>query len=172
MGESLHALSFADQNKYHKDGTVVAHKNMTINFDSEELTEKAQAIMDSNPSLVQYAKKAKTGGEYDIKSHTQEGSKLYGKYASPRDAGNFVAGMVAASKGLIGGAVAKFGYGMYNMTGNSISLTAIGVAAVGISTLSNPIVGVSSVIMIGETGEDKLSQRSINLGAKYYRKNK
>jgi len=44
--------------------------------------------------LTEYAGKAGSNGNWDLKSNTSNGSKLFGKYASPRDAGNFAAGTV------------------------------------------------------------------------------
>src|SRR5690606_5297263 len=107
MGESLHSLSFADQNLYNKTGKV-KQADIKIDFGSTELTDKVQGIIDANPSLVEYAGKAGTNGDWDLKSNTSNGSLLYGKYASPRDAGNFAAGAVAQMSGLE--PIAQFGY--------------------------------------------------------------
>ena len=88
-------------------------KNDIIDFGSNELTYRVQEIVDSNPSIYEYALKAKSGGDWDIKSKIKNGSLLYGKYASPRDAGNFAAGMFSQSTGWMS-PIIDFGYGLYN----------------------------------------------------------
>jgi len=116
-GESLHELSFANQTLYNDDGTVKA-ANIKIDFESNELTEKVSEILNANPSIDEYKTNAGQNGDWDIKSNTQNGSLLYGKYASPRDAGNFAAGAFAQSKGMLSQGI-QYGYGAYNMAGNS-----------------------------------------------------
>ena len=95
-GKSLHSLSFADQSLYNETGEVKA-ADIKIDFGSTDLTNKVQGILDVNPSLKEYASKAGKNGDWDLKSNTSNGSLLNGKYASPRDAGNFAAGAVAIS---------------------------------------------------------------------------
>jgi RHS repeat-associated protein len=168
MGESLHSLSFADQSVYNETGEVKA-ADIKIDFGSTELTDKVQGILDADPSLIEYAGKAGTNGDWDLKSNTSNGSLLYGKYASPRDAGNFAAGAVAQMSGIE--PIAQFGFGAYNMTGNSKPLTGLVTGAVGALTLINPAAGLGAATLIGKYGEDKLSQRSIDIG-KQYIKNK
>ena len=168
MGESLHSLSFADQSLYNETGEVQA-ADIKIDFGSTELTGKVQGILDADPSLKEYAGKAGSNGDWDLKSNTSNGSKLFGKYASPRDAGNFAAGAVAQKSSLTG--IAQFGYGAYNLSGNSKVKTGLITGAVGILTLANPALGLGAGYLIGKFGEDKLSQRSIDIG-KQYIKNK
>ncbi len=168
VGESLHSLSFADQSLYNETGEVQA-ADIKIDFGSTELTDKVQGILDADPSLKEYAGKAGTNGVWDLKSNTTNGSLLYGKYASPRDAGNFAAGAVAQMSGIA--PIAQFGFGAYNMTGNSRPLTGLVTGAVGGLTLINPAAGLGAAYLIGKNGEDKLSQRSIDIG-KQYIKNK
>ena len=166
MGESLHSLSFADQNLYNKTGQIRPQDGMVINFESKELTRVANSIMRESPSLLKYQKKAATGGDWDIKAHYSQGSLLYGKYASPRDAGNFVAGMVAASNGLFLESMSQLGYGAYNLAGNNKLQTAF--IILGISTLcaENPSEGLRLFDHV-MNGEDILTQRCINLGIAY-----
>jgi len=164
MRESLHSLSFANQSKYNETGEVKA-ANIKIDFGSTELTDKVQEIIDADPSLMEYANKAGTNGDWDLKSNTQNGSKLFGKYASPRDAGNFTAGAVAQMSFFT--ALAQFGYGAYNLSGNSKIKTGIITEGVGILTVLNPPLGLRVAYLIGKYGEDKLSQRSINIGKQY-----
>ena len=166
MGESLHSLSFADQSLYNETGEVAPMPNMVVDYGSSELTLMANMIMDQEPSLLQYGINAGTGGDWDIKAHVSHGSKLYGKYASPRDAGNFVAGMVAASKGSVIENVAQFGYGAYNLSGNDKVKTAGIVAATVLLRATNPIIGIPFVGCV-MNGEDKLSQRCIDMGKAY-----
>jgi hypothetical protein len=164
MGESLQALSFADQSLYNKTGEVKA-ADIKIDFNSKELTNKVEAILDKNPSLLEYASKAGTNGDWDLKSNTTNGSLLFGKYASPRDAGNFTAGAVAQKSGLE--PIAQFGYGAYNLTGNNKLLTGAVTVFVGGLTLMNPAVGLGAAYLISKHGEDKLSQNAIDIGKQY-----
>jgi len=162
---SLHALSFADQSLYNKTGEVKKMDNMTIDFNSTELTSKVNEILGSKPSLVEYAKKAGSNGDWDIKTKASNGSLLGNKYASPRDAGNFVAGAVAQMSGIE--PIAQFGYGAYNLTGNSKPLTLGLTLGVGVLTLANPALGLTAAGLISKFGEDKLSQFSIDLGKQF-----
>jgi RHS repeat-associated protein len=166
-GESLHSLSFADQNLYNKTGKV-EYADIRIDFNSNELTEKVESITSQDPSVVKYASKAGTNGDWDIKSRTKNGSLLYGRYASPRDAGNFAAGVVAEKSGI--GSLVQFGYGAYNLTGNSKVKTGLLTGAVGGLIVANPIIGVGAAYLIGKYGEDKLTQRSIDIGKSHVKK--
>lgn len=168
MGESLHSLSFADQNLYNATGKVEAQPGMVIDYGSIELTIMAEMIMNQEPSLLQYERNAGSGGDWDIKAHISHDSKLYGKYASPRDAGNFVAGMVAASHGSVMESVTQFGYGAYNLSGNNKLKTAALVVFTGFELGVNPLGGALLVNRV-MNGEDKLSQRCIDLGKSYQR---
>jgi hypothetical protein len=95
---------------------------------------------------------------------------LYGKYASPRDAGNFAAGAVAESSGLE--SIAQYGYGAYNLSGNNKIVT--GIITYGIAALStiNPFGSQAAFNSIAKFGEDKLTQRSINLGKEHVKNKK
>jgi RHS repeat-associated protein len=167
MGESLHALSFADQSLYNTNGTV-KEARIKIDFDSSNFTDRVQEILNSDPSLFEYFKMAGGGGDWDIKAHVSNGSKLYGKYASPRDAGNFAAGAVAQNSGLA--PLAQFGYGAYNLSGNNKYVMGAITGAVGWMTLANKPIGIASAYLIGKYGEDKLSQQSIDIGKDFIKK--
>jgi RHS repeat-associated protein len=167
MGESLHSLSFADQSLYNRTGDV-QEARIQIDFGSNELTNKVQEILDAKPSLIEYAGKAGTNGDWDLKSNTTNGSLLFGKYASPRDAGNFAAGAIGQMSGIE--PVAQFGYGAYNMSGNNKTLTGLVTGVVGLTTLINPPLGLGAAYLIGNYGEDKLTQRSIDLGKQFIKR--
>ena len=100
-----------------------------------------------------------------IISNTANGSLLFGKYASPRDGGNFTAGAVAQMSGFE--PIAQFGYGAYNLTGNNKPLTGAITVFVGGLILSNPSIGLGVASFISKYGEDKLSQKAIDIGKKY-----
>ena len=68
MGESLHSLSFANQNTYNTTGNVIPADNMFIDFGSIELTCYADMIMNQKPSLLRYFLHAGSNGDWDIKS--------------------------------------------------------------------------------------------------------
>ncbi|MBO4281932.1 MAG: RHS repeat-associated core domain-containing protein, partial [Bacteroidales bacterium] len=171
MGESLHSLSFADQSLYNETGQIRPMPDMIIDFDSDELTTMANSIMDQNPSLYQYQKNAAKNGDWDIKAHVKHGSKLYGTYASPRDAGNFVAGMVAASGGVLREDVAQIGYGAYNLAGNNKKGAALLLLYVAQVSSRDPSLGFKLLKCV-KNGEDSLSQRCIDLGKEYQRNKK
>lgn len=170
MGESLHSLSFADQNLYNKTGQVKPQEGMVIDFGSDELTKVANSIMNQSPSILEYQNNAAKGGAWDIKAHYRHGSLLYGKYASPRDAGNFVAGMFAASKGSLMDGVIQMGYGAYNLSGNNKIKTALIIFGVLGTSAGNPSEGLKLYEHV-MNGEDNLTQRCINLG-KVFQHNK
>lgn len=166
MGESLHSLSFADQNLYNKTGIVTAG-DIKIDFGSTALTDRVQSIVNSDPSVLDYFNNAGGGGDWDIKAHVTNGSLLYGKYASPRDVGNFTAGVVAQSSGIE--PLVQFGYGAYNLTGNSKPWTVALSIGVGFLSTFSPGLGLNTAYLVGKYGEDKLSQRSIDIGKEFVR---
>ncbi len=171
MGESLHSLSFAEQGEYNSSRIVVPDKTLKIQFGSTELTDAANNIIRQNPSLKTYAQFAGQNGDWDIKKNIHQGSLLYGKYASPRDAGNFVAGVVAESAGTLGCLIAQFGYGAYNISGNNkVKTGIITVSSLGL-LIGTPIMGAINVRII-MNGEDELSQHCIDLGKEYQKKHK
>ena len=166
MGESWHPLSFCDQRKYNEQG-IVSPKIMKIDFGSSELGDAINAALSENPSLIQYAKNAKSGGIWDLKAHYTNGSMVNGKYASPRDAGNMLAGAVKYRSGMLA-PIVQYGYGAYNLSGNCIWKTAALILGnIGIMSQNIPV-GVSAAKLICN-GEDKLSQKSINIGYKNIR---
>jgi uncharacterized protein RhaS with RHS repeats len=169
MGNSLHELSFADQTLFNETGKVEAAR-IKIDYGSDELSNRVSEILNTNPSISKYMSMAGGGGDWDIKSKIQNGSKLFGKYASPRDAGNFAAGAFAQSKGILKGPI-QYGYGAYNQAGNDITKMARIMNGQMTQTINNPAVGILSVAMTRAFGEDKLSRRSIRLGRNYYKMN-
>lgn len=166
MGESLHSLSFANQSLYNKTGRVEPAKNMVIDFGSNELTNYADMIMNQKPSLPRYFLNAGANGDWDIKSKVKHGSKLYGKYASPRDAGNFVAGMVASTRGPVLEELTQLGYGAYNLSGNNKFRTSLIIFSVFATCAGHPSEG-NRFYQYVLNGEDKLSQRCIDLGKEH-----
>ena len=168
MGESLHSMSFADQNLYNQTGQVKAQSGMVIDFGSKELTSIANSIVAQKPTLWKYQKNAGKGGDWDIKAHVENGSLLYGKYASPRDAGNFVAGMVAAANGHLREGIAQLGFGAYNLAGNNKYKAALIIFGLSGTCAGSPNDGLKLFNQVMH-GEDILSQRCINLGKDYQR---
>ena len=165
MGESIQIFSFA-ANTSTKNGMATVANNAVIDYGSSVLTNAVQTIIDANPSVFEYASKAQSGGDWDIKRHYDMGSLLFGKYASPRDAGNFAAGYFSASKGALSLGI-DFGYGFYNIAGNNIARTIIN-AALFVST-PLPLLGKIAVAdCIRKYGEDKISRLSQEVGKQYY----
>ena len=169
IGQSLHLLSFADQNAFNRTGKVIHNDTMRIDVGSTTLGDIIADVISKNPTLLMYALNAKTGGMWDLKAHYAAGSILYGNvYASPRDAGNFLAGAIKAESGLLA-PIVQFGYGAYNLSGNDPIVTAlIAIGTPGV-VMTSPILGAILVQIIMK-GEDKLTQECIDAGYQYYRK--
>ena len=166
MGESLQILSFANQSKYNKEGVIVADQNLRIEFESNEWQNKITTALNSKMTIWDYMKAAKQGGPLDYKSKSKTGSMINGKYASPRDAGNVLAGAFKASCGIFS-PVIQYGYGAYNLSKNQIT-TMMGIlCANALVGITEPIMGVGLLIRV-YNGEDKLSQLCINIGQKFY----
>ena len=170
MGESVQIFSFASNTKTYDNNRGYADTSITIDFDSMELTDAVQAVIDADPSILEYIRTAKLNGDWDFKNqemYKNRGSLLFGKYASPRDAGNFAAGYFSASRGVFS-PVIDFGYGFYNISGNDKTRTCINAALFIIAPISIPSKGVAFVL-IGQFGEDKISRLSQKAGRRYYR---
>jgi RHS repeat-associated protein len=175
MGESWTPFSFADFEYYEEAGNLIPGKGAKIDFESTWATDKVSEILEEDPLWFNYAMKAKGGGDWDIKVHSPHGvyfgSKLFGKYASARDAGNFAAGTIA-QKSMLPNLFFDYGYGAYNMAGNSIKKTALSVTF-DLFLLQTPqlsFIGAGSIYYKAKYGEDKLSQMGINAGKKYVQK--
>ena len=140
---------------------------MIITFYSKDLTWATEAAMASNPGVLEYAKKAKPGGIWDLKSKHRTGSLLSGKYASPRDAGNFLAGMFSASKGHLSGII-DYGYGVFNASGNNTVKSA---GIVFLNLVAHPSIKTAIYEHYKNEGEDELSKKVQLLGEEYYRQN-
>jgi hypothetical protein len=72
LWESLHSLSFADQNLYNSTGHVEKGA-IKIDFGSQELTDRLKKIIDVDPSLMEYQSKAGEGGDWPIKNKVANG---------------------------------------------------------------------------------------------------
>lgn len=154
MGQTWTTLGFADFDHFEATGEIVIDPTAKIDFTSNWATEKVGEILDANPSIIEYASKAGQDQEWDLKN-TQSpggkyyGSKLFGKYASARDAGNFAAGAVA-QRSQYSAILLDLGFGSHNATGNS--KVAGGIVS-GLEFLT-PFVGAYMI----HFGEDKLSK--------------
>jgi len=169
MGQSLHSMSFADQNKYNRTGEVIHNSQIKIDFGSYELGNEVMGALNSNPSLLTYARNAKSGGQWDFKSHYTSGSQIFSNiYLSPRDAGNFLAGAIKGRSGLLS-PIVQFGYGAYNLSHNNIPITGLITLGTGILMYKSPLLGNAAAMLI-MNGEDKLTQISINKGYQYVKK--
>ena len=169
MGQSLHYMSFADQNKYNATGEVIHDSQMRIDYGSYELGNEVINVINSKPSLLTYARNAKSGGKWDYKSHYTSGSQLFNNiYLSPRDAGNFLAGAIKGQSGLFA-PIVQFGYGAYNLSRNNIPITGLITLGTGMLIYKSPLLGSAAAMLI-MNGEDKLTQISINKGYHYVKK--
>ena len=85
----------------------------------------------------------------------------------PRDAGNMLAGAVKYRSGILA-PIVQYGYGAYNLSGNNF-LKSVALIIGNMEVLSQSVpLGVAAAVLI-YNGEDKLTQRSINIGYKYIR---
>jgi len=173
MGETWTSLGFADFNYYEQTGKIRPGQGAKIDFNSDWATNKVNDILKENPSAAYYALKARGGHDWDIKSKSKEGvyygSKLYGKYASARDAGNFAAGAVAQMS-IIPNAILDYGFGTYNMSGNNVGKSILMVGGDAALFRLSPILGLSSFTYKALCGEDKLSKMGIEAGKTYIKK--
>lgn len=169
MGEFLHSWSFTKHNSY-KTGKPRPNESIRIDFGSKKLTDAVQDIIDAESNIISYMNNARSGGIWDIKSHSGNiGSLLYGRYASPRDAGNFAAGIFAGMQGTLS-PIIHFGYGSYNCTGNNLVKTGIVTLGVGslIANYTTRPIGLAIANSIRLYGEDPLTQLAINIGEQFY----
>ena len=172
MGESVQIFSFAHDTRI-INGSVRADENITVDFGSTALTDAVQAIIDANPSVIEYMQNAQGGGDWDLKTQPEyknKGSLLFGKYASPRDAGNFAAGYFSASNGWAS-PIIDFGYGFYNISGNNTTRTLINALFFVSTPVSLPMKNIAFQY-IRFFGEDSISRISQNAGKEYYNTHK
>lgn len=177
MGETWTPFGFADFGYFEKhgvagDGSVKVAAGARIDFNSTFATDEVRAIVKANPSAYEYSKKAGTGGDWDVKSHTPNGNPYFGsllwdKYASARDAGNIAAGIVA-ERSNFPTLLIDYGFGLYNQSGNNKKVEAAkGLGDYVLGTISPPI-GVTNFLRRALTGEDKLTRYGINTGKKVF----
>ncbi|MCD8413257.1 DUF6443 domain-containing protein [Tenacibaculum finnmarkense] len=177
MGKTHTSLGFADFGAYKKDGTVKPGRGAKIDFESNWASEKVGEILKDNPILAKYAMKARGGKDWDIKTKSPNGnvyygSKLFGKYASARDAGNFAAGAIA-QKSLVPNSIINYGFGTYNLSNNNISksLKMIGSDLLKLSSPTTLGTGLSNMSLKANFGEHPLSKAGIEAGKKNIKNN-
>ena len=169
IGQSLHLLSFADQNAFNSTGKVIHNDTMRIDVGSTTLGDIIADVISKNPSLLMYALNATTGGIWDLKAHYAAGSILYGNvYASPRDAGNFLAGAIKAESGLLA-PIVQFGYGAYNLSENQLKNVPNLILKLLGAYLKSRSEGNKELQRI-MNGESYLSQKCIDAGYTYFSK--
>ena len=156
MGVSLQIHSFS--------------KGDIIDFDSQELNNVVETIIDMNPNLLQYAINAQATGIWDLKDHYKKGSIIISGtsnkyYASPRDAGNFLAGYMASKSGMPH--IVNYGYGVYNLCDNNLKLSYQYIKRNILSIIFDPFSAIIDFYN-GYHGEDIISQTAINIGKDYY----
>ncbi len=177
MGETWTAFGFADFGYFEKhgvanDGSVKVADGAKIDFDSSFATDRVREIVKANPSAYEYSKKAGTGGDWDIKSHSPNGNPYFGsllwnKYASARDAGNIAAGIVAKESNFPT-VLIDYGFGLYNQSGNNKKVAVGKGAGDYLLGTFNPALGIGNFLRRAFTGEDKLTRDGINAGKKVY----
>jgi len=179
MGETWTPFGFADFGNFEKNGPdrygKVKHaKGAFIDFRSSWAQGEVKEILGNSPSAYKYSTMAGSNQDWDIKSkvpagrNSAYGSLLWGKYASARDAGNMVAGIVAENS-YFPTIVIDYGFGQYNQSGNN-KRTAIGLGIRDIIMSSIlPPVGIYQFLKTALTGEDKLTRDGINAGKKIFR---
>jgi len=177
MGETLTPLSFANFETYEATNgkTIVPGSKARIDFNSNWATEKVNEILQENPDPFTYGINARGGGKWDLKTKSIDGekafyfgSKLFGKYASARDAGNFTAGAIA-QKSVLPNAFFDFGYGVYNLSGNSVFNSFCIITADLIVLDLSTVAGAALIHQQAEFGENPLSKAGIEAGKAYVR---
>jgi len=167
MGDTWTALGFADFDYFEATGEIIVQDKAQIMFDSEFATNEVGNILANDPSAYEYSQKAGGNGVWDIKAHSPGGvgfgSKLFGKYASARDAGNFAAGAVAKSS-FWPGIMIDYGFGLYSKSGN-IGSESINNFAKDIMTTPTGI--AANIGVTANFGEYKLSREGIAAGKAY-----
>ena len=116
MGETWTSLGFANFEFYEETGNIRVQAGAKIDFNSNWATSEVSGILASDPTAINYASKAGSRGDWDIKLKSPGGlgygSMLFGKYASARDVGNFAAGAVAKNS-YWPGILLDYGFGLY-----------------------------------------------------------
>ncbi len=176
MGETWTALSFADFDAYNgTEASIKIASGTKIDFNSNWATEEVNSILNENPSIFGYFNKAERRGDWDIKNNAEKegkglyyGSKLFDKFASARDAGNFAAGAVA-QKSILPNLIFNYGYGLYNQANNNKPLTALIGATDLITGLTNPTAGIGIFIYRANLGENRLSSEGRVAGESFIR---
>ena len=175
MGETWTSLGFADFDIYSKEGIVSPALGAKIDFGSTWATDKVSDILNQTSMLIEYAIKARGGGDWDIKTDspngkTSFGSNLFGKYASARDAGNFAAGAVAQMSIMPNG-FSDYGFGTYNASENNFLNSAKMIAKDMMMLFSlMPVYyqkGVMSITLKANFGEHPLSSAGIEAGKSF-----
>ena len=174
VGETLTSFGFADFDKYQESGgkVIVPAKGAKIKFGSTWASQKVASILATEPSAAEYALNAKQNGDWDLKTKVPSGessafgSLLFGKYASARDAGNFIAGVVAEASN-IPTSVIDYGYGVYDDSRNDFLRSAQIIIEDVNRLIESPIVGGTMIKARALYGEDELTKQGINAGKKY-----
>jgi len=107
MGETAYWDEFVD--RYHNgilkrnaDGSYKPYKNYNISFDDDDTWDddiSRYFSMSGLFNILDLALESSPNGFFDLKSHTSNiGKKLNGKYATAESAGNYLAGLNAASR--------------------------------------------------------------------------
>lgn len=171
MGETLTPLGFADFELFENTGEVKPAPGAFINFNSNWASAQVNTILSANPNPLTYASLARGGNDWDIKANSPNGnpyfgSKLFGKYASARDAGNFAAGAVAQNS-ILPNFMFDYGYGTYNLSNNNVDRT---IFSIGTDILTLPVVpgfSMGSAYYKAKYGESPLTKMGIEAGKKY-----
>ncbi|WP_126972905.1 hypothetical protein [Gynurincola endophyticus] len=177
MGETWTSFGFADFDQYER-GNIVAAKGAKIDFNSDWAMQEVNNILDQDPSALEYAYNARGGEVWDIKlkapnNNVSFGSKLFGKHASARDAGNFAAGAVGANSFLTDNQL-DYVFGTYNQSGNSVKNSVIKVVSDLLFSFFPDTQGMADY-RINNTikhGEHPLSMDGIKAGRNYIKNKK
>ena len=172
MGETLHMFSFVDHKAFNESGGKNLLGRGRIDFGSTWAHDAIVNILRQDPSAPEYAKNARGGHTWDLKTHSPDGTTTYGSiigvgasgpvYASARDAGNFLAGAVA-DKSLVPTDMILRGFGAFNLARNSAPL---GGLIFGFNEAWSIFSGVNQLSLLPTRGEDPLSFMAIDLGVK------
>ncbi len=177
-GETWTLFGFANFEKFEKnqDYDNIPISNLAkIDWESGWADCKINQFFSDDPSTLYYMLNAGNNEKYDFKvqapsSNVYYGSKMFGKYISARDLGNFAAGVVKASS-FCGSIFIQWGYGIYNLTKNKYAM--LGIMYYDwflISSCDNAIrtFGYDSFLKHSYS-EDTFSQQGIDAGYNYWK---
>ncbi len=175
MGETWAPLGFAHFETYKatEGKVIIPEPGAYIDFNSSWATIEVGKVLNMDPAALRYGWNARGKAVWDLKYTANQkfktygyGSNLFGKFASARDAGNFLAGAVT-QRSYLPNSFIDYGFGTYNISNNSVFASCLLVATDAFITSRIPVVGAAFIGLKTTTGENKLSKMGVEAGRNY-----